>query len=182
MKTDHELMRKLQQGDECALTLLVERHQAKAVSYAFSILGDDRLAQDAAQDSFVKVYLLRQEYLETFSFQAYLYALIRNRCIDELRRQKRHPCVPLFEGEAAAYAAESPEEAYLRKERRLLLLNAIEALPDAERELLMRFAYCGQNYRQLASELHLSMAQVKIGLYRIRQKLKRKIGASPKDF
>ncbi|MEG0996972.1 MAG: hypothetical protein RSH26_08425, partial [Clostridia bacterium] len=136
MKTDHELMRKLQQGDECALTLLVERHQAKAVSYAFSILGDDRLAQDAAQDSFVKVYL---------------YALIRNRCIDELRRQKRHPCVPLFEGEATAYAAESPEEAYLRKERRLLLLNAIEALPDAERELLMRFAYCGQNYRQLAS-------------------------------
>lgn len=170
---DNELMRRTALGDEEAFACLVERNRPRAERLALAILHDSALAQDAVQDCFVKVYLLRHEYRTDFTFQAYLNALVRNRCIDELRRRRRHPLLPLT-AEAAEPPVEdnSPEALYLNRERRLTLLEQVRRLSAEDRELLTRFADGQQSYRDICRDMRLTMAQVKIRLYRIRKRLK----------
>ena len=172
MPTDEELMRGVKQGDAEAFALLVARHRRPALNAARRILRDEALAEDVVQDCFAKVYLLRDGYREGFSFPSYLQAMIRHRCIDVLRQRGRR-------GELAASAAEeacspdTPEAVYLRSEARLRLWRAIERLTEEERELLLRYARDQLPYREIARRHHISLAQVKIRLFRIRKKLKK---------
>lgn len=129
METDGELMSRCRCGDEAAFALLIERHRANAERYAASLLKDSDAAKDIVQLSFAKVYALRRQYQDRFSFTTYLYTLIRNSAIDELRRRKRRALPPPLPD----IQAETPEEAYLRTESAACLLAAMEALPDIDR-------------------------------------------------
>lgn len=172
VQTDGELMRAVKAGDAEAFAELTERYWQRAVDYAGSLLRDDALAQDAAQDCFARVYLLRDRYRETFSFQAYLYAMLRNRCIDLLRARSRRAALP---AEAAQRMGEilTPEALYLQGEERLRLLGALDRLGDDERSLLTDFAYRQHTYRELAAARRTSVALVKARLHRIRKKLRK---------
>lgn len=144
MTTDGELMRAVQRGDTEAFAALVTRHRVRAEAYTASILGDHALAEDAVQDCFVRIYTLRGQYRHELCFEKYLRAMIRNRCIDLIRsrgaRERRLPPTPVA-------GADSPEEVYLRGERRLRLMNAIDRLKPDERALLLGYAYERRPYR-----------------------------------
>ncbi|MDD3336436.1 MAG: RNA polymerase sigma factor [Eubacteriales bacterium] len=169
MQTDEELMHAVRLGDTAAFTLLVTRHRSHATLYAKGILGDDGLAEEVVQDCFVKIYLLRQQYRHGFSFKAYLYTLVRRRCIDLLRK-RRVPTLPLS-AMTEPESEETPEEIYLKGEARLGLLYAIESLSDEERRLLLQYGYEQKSYQEIAKANRLITAQVKIRLHRIRKKL-----------
>lgn len=177
METDNELMRRTALGDTTAFDALVTRHRARAEALAAAVTGDKALAQDIAQECFARVYALRREYRPTFSFTAYLTALVRNRAIDALRLANRAPAsLDALVENGAAFAlhddAETPEEAFLRTERRALLLDAISRLTPREREFLSRYAGEGQTYADIAREMRVSVAQVRVGLHRLRRKLR----------
>lgn len=171
MPTDEALMQAVRQGDEEAFALLVSAHRAGAESYAASILGDFKSAEDVVQDCFVKVYVLRERYRDGFSFQAYLHTLIRHRCIDLMRKRGKHRLLS-YDMLNEPATDSTPEAAYLSAEYRLRLAYAIGQLTPEEQRLLLGRAYEAKSYRELAGELRLSAAQVKIKLHRIRKKLK----------
>ena len=173
METDHDLMRRLRDGDDAALAPLIGRYRQGAEAFADGILHDTALAQDVVQECFVRVYLLRREYAPTFRFQTYLYALVRNRCIDELRKRRRHAALLPRLATLARADADTPEAVYLHQAEALRLLDAVERLSPDERRLLLGFAQGGLSYAALAQELGVSLAQVKIRLHRIRGRLRR---------
>lgn len=168
---DNELMARLARGDEDALTELIRRHRVWAAAQAKAILHDDSLAEDAAQEAFVRVYLLRDRYRPDFAFRTYLGVLVRRLAIDQLRRRKHQPTPAAYLPEALA---ESAEAAYLRDESRLRLWNELSALDGPDRALLIGFALEGCSYQELAQRQGLSLAQVRIRLHRIRKRLRQK--------
>lgn len=164
---DNQLMARLAQGDETALEELILRHRESALRQAQSILHDHALAEDMVQEAFARVYLARHKYRQDFAFTTYLAVLVRNLCIDQLRRRRIAASVPP-EGETA-----SAEAAYWQKERRMHLWNELRALDETDRTLLTGYALEGRTYRELAQLTGLSLPTVKIRLYRIRNRLRK---------
>lgn len=173
MRTDNELMSLTKRGDEEAFSELVVRKRAAAENYARTLLRDDAAAQDAAQECFARLYALRDVYRTDFSFDAYFRAMLRNRCIDLLRARRAAPA-PLTDD--LADGGETPEAAYLRREEKARVLNALDALDEKRRALLLGCAVEGKSYRQLAREFSMTAGQVRITLHRIRAELKKAKG------
>ena len=169
---DNELMARLKMGDTDALALLIRRHRPWALARAEDMLHDGALAEDVVQEAFARVYLLRERYRPEFAFATWLGVLVRNLCIDQLRRRRLAPMpvAPLPE----AGCEDSAEAVFLRKEARLALLNELAALGDTDRALLTGFALEGESYQALARRTGLTLGQVKIRLHRIRRRLRDK--------
>ncbi|MGN1021674.1 MAG: RNA polymerase sigma factor [Aristaeellaceae bacterium] len=167
---DQELMARLAAGDDTALEELMRRHRPAALRQARSMLGDESLAQDAVQEAFVRVYLLRGSYRPEFAFTKYLAAVVRNLCLDELRRRRVRPLPSqsLPEG-----LAESAEAVWLAREKRLTLWRSLSALSRQDQALLTGYALEGLTYQQLARREGLSLTQVRIRLHRIRKRLRK---------
>lgn len=166
---DNALMARLAGGDHAALEELIRRHRAAAVRQAEDLLHDASLAEDVVQEAFARVYLLRQSYRPDFAFTTYLRAMVRNLCIDQMRRRKLAP-LPVDELPAGEDA--SAEAVFLARESRMGLWNRLRGLPREDQALLVGYALEGKSYRELASLHGLSLAQVKIRLHRIRKRLK----------
>ena len=169
--TDHELMASLKLGDTTALEELIDRHRAAAVAYARLMLGDDGLAEDVAQEAFARVYLARQQYQASYTFRTWLMTMVRNLCIDQLRRLRRPP---LPTDVLPELPVPSPESEYLALERRMRLWNDLRALSEEEQALLTGFALEQLSYRELARRHGLTTAQVKLRLHRLRKHLREK--------
>lgn len=169
---DNELMARLKMGDTDALALLIRRHRSWALARAEDMLHDGALAEDVVQEAFARVYLLRERYRPEFAFATWLGVLVRNLCIDQLRRRRLAPMPvePLPE----TGSEDSAEAVFLRKEARLALLNELAALGDTDRALLTGFALEGKSYQALARRTGLTLGQVKIRLHRIRRRLRDK--------
>ena len=166
---DNQLMARLAAGDTAALEELILRHREAALHQARSILQDHALAEDMVQEAFARVYLLRHKYRPDFAFTTYLRVLVRNLCIDQLRRKRITPVDDLPEG-----MAESAEAAYWRRERRVQLWNELRALDKTDQALLTGYALEGLTYRELSQRTGLSLPTVKIRLHRIRKRLRDK--------
>lgn len=169
--TDQEWMARLQAGDGQALAALMDRHWAAALHLAQGLLRDDALAEDAVQEAFARVYLLRQRYRSEFSFQAWLSAMVRNLCLDQLRRRRR---APVTVDALPDVPVESAEAAFLARESRWQVWNRLRALDENDRALLTGYALDGLSYQELARRTGLSLPQVKIRLHRIRKRLRSK--------
>ena len=137
--TDHELMASLKLGDTTALEELIDRHRAAAVAYARLMLGDDGLAEDVAQEAFARVYLARQQYQASYTFRTWLMTMVRNLCIDQLRRNKdqtasleqmKHPA-------EICTATERTDQAIIGEDTQRRLNRAMDRLPDTQRRMLL---------------------------------------------
>ena len=172
--TDNELMRCTVAGQKTAYEVLILRHRKKAGGYCLSLIHDEREAEDIVQDSFADIYVQREAYRDTFSFQAYLYAVIRHKASDHLRRRGR--LEPLDETllEAAQGREPSPEEEFLRREKENRLKEWIMDLPENYREALYLFCVEGLSYQETALKMGRSVSQVKIWIYRPRKKLQKR--------
>lgn len=168
--TDEALMAAVQAGDAAAFEALVERWYPDAVRYAYAFLKDAALSEDAAQDCFAALYVKRNQYDPSLMFATYLKALIRYRCIDLIRKQRRSPIVPLS---IEKTDETSPESLLVDKVFRHSLLGAVRQLPKEHQEMLTAYALEGQSYKELAERFHKTIPQVKITLHRIRKQLKR---------
>lgn len=87
------LVRSAQQGDLQAFNRLVLACQDRVYSQACYLLGDPATAEDIVQESFIAAYMALPTY-RGGSFQIWLFRIVQNKCLDELRRRKRHPVSP----------------------------------------------------------------------------------------
>ncbi|NMB01943.1 MAG: RNA polymerase sigma factor, partial [Firmicutes bacterium] len=79
---DNQLMRQAQNGDNRAFEQLVLKYRADTIRFAFRFVQDLHVAEDLAQESFASIYVHRQNYKPKHEFKTYLYAVVRNKCID----------------------------------------------------------------------------------------------------
>jgi RNA polymerase sigma factor (sigma-70 family) len=165
-------------GDVAAQDALVRAFQDHAVGYAFALLKDFALAEDAAQEAFLLALRELPRLSEPRAFPAWLRRIVF-KCCDRMTRRKRLPTVSL--DSAAARAITAPRETYdpvLRMERRHRMAEvraAVAALPEADRAVATLCCLGGHPPKEVAAFLGLPPATVRKRLQRARARLKERM-------
>ena len=148
-QTDEELARRSARGDHSAFAALVERHSTALLNYCIRVLGNADDAADAAQQSFVQVYLHLPSGRSDLPFRPWLYRIARNQCIDRIRQRRAPVQTPITDqgdGVESAILGVSdpeplPESVFEAKELKNELVAALLALPERYRSVVsLRYA------------------------------------------
>jgi RNA polymerase sigma-70 factor, ECF subfamily len=149
-----------QQGDRSAFGELVTRHYESVIRVVYRLCGDAQIAQDAAQEAFIRAWTRLPSYQPRAPFRSWLYRIAVNTALDILRRK---PDVRLDINEGMYLMAEKkpgPEAAYIEKEQVDFLQGAIHALPEAARTVLVLREYGGLSYAEIAAVLEIPTGTV----------------------
>src|SRR2546426_458586 len=92
---DTALMLRVKQGDSAAFTELVDKYKQPVMNVAYRMLRDATEAEDLAQNVFVQVYKSAHRYQVVAKFSTWLFTIVRNLCLNEIRRRTRHPAQSL---------------------------------------------------------------------------------------
>ena len=163
-------------GDQDAFTRLVERHQKMVYNLALGKTGSHHDAEEVTQTAFFKAWQGLPSFQGKAAFSSWLYRLTVNAAIDLLRQRKKHqgalslddPDLPVVPDRGP-----SPEELSEEHERRQLLWQAIESLPEPHRIPLLLREIEGLSYREIAQALDLEEGTVKSRLARARLLLRK---------
>ncbi len=174
-----------QKNDLDAFNQLVLAYQDAAFSFASRMLDDDPSAEDIVQTAFLIAYR-KIKHLRGRSFRAWLLKIIRNSCIDELRRRRSHPSMPLepmnddnqpFENARWLIAPGfSPEELVIEHEDCKKIEQSIQQLPDYLREVLILIDIETLDYQDAAAVLNVPCGTIKSRLWRARARLRDLLG------
>ncbi len=140
---------------------------------AFSILSDSDLSRDAVQDLYVKLWNIRDRLDSVANHKAYASTLLRNRCIDRLRRTNAHPDCPMTE---SAGSIESPERELIGRERLKIALDAIEGLPERQKEVVRMRVFEGLEYDEIERRTGLAQTSLRVLLSTARKTVRQKMG------
>jgi RNA polymerase sigma factor (sigma-70 family) len=171
-------------GDREAFTRLVGRFQAMAYGYAYSILGDFALAEDAAQEAFLEAHYKLGDLRQAAAFPGWFRRIVFKHC-DRITRRRRIQTVSLDTLALEALAAETrgevasrspgPQEALERRETQEDVRRAIRSLPPGQREATTLYYIAGYSQREVAAFLDLPLSTVKNRLSAARKRLKERM-------
>lgn len=164
--TDDDLIAAARAGDADAFGRLAERHRHLLTAYYRRQLGDAQAAEDGAQDVLLKVFRFLPRYESRARFTTFLFSVARNHGIDRLRSRKSIPRVAsLDDGESIGDNCEGrvarPDEIASARESEKRLLEAIAALPEAQRVVIRLAALEGLAHRRIARRLSIPVGTVK---------------------
>jgi len=178
------LVKQAADGDLDAFNQLVLHYQNLAYSHAYSILGDPDSAEDATQESFIRVFQNMNRY-RGGSFRSWLLKIISNSAYDVLRRSYRHPTQPLYPDDEDGQAMESPswladsapsiQETVEQHELSSNIYKALDELPEVYRSVLTLIDINELDYLEAAEVLSVPMGTVKSRLARARMQMKNKL-------
>ena len=168
-RSDNELIDLSLRGDTAAFGALVLRHRKMVIGTAYRVCGDAVLAEDIAQETFVRVWDRLSTYRPQGTFRGWICRIASNKTIDALRRQK--PTVDI-ENLSLTATTGRPEAAALRSERATAVRAAIMGLPTQTRMALVLREYQDLSYQEIAQTLDIPMGTVKSRLSDARRRLK----------
>jgi RNA polymerase sigma-70 factor (ECF subfamily) len=176
--SDEELLTAFRQGRRELFGMLVRRYERELYGYLRRYLGDDHLADDVFQNTFLQVYVKADQYEPGRPVRPWLYTIATNQAVDALRRHGRHPAVSLDqtvretgEGEVRSLlellesGAAGPLDQVQGEERRVLVRAAVDQLPDFLRQVVILAYYQGMKYRDIADVLEIPVGTVKSRLH-----------------
>ena len=145
-----------------------------AYGYAYSILGDFHLAEDAAQEAFIEAYRCLASLRDVDAFPGWFRRIVHKHC-DRLTRRKRVPTVPLDVAAGVAAGDLEPSQAAEEREMASKVLEAIRALPANERTVTTLFYINGYSQADIAAFLEAPVSTVKNRLHASRKRLKERM-------
>jgi len=164
-----QLVTDAQAGSADAFGELVRRYQGMAFGYAYALLGDFHLAQDAAQEAMLHAYRSVGALREPKAWTAWLRRIVFKQC-DRLRRRKAWT-VPLDEAMIIADGSPLPDAATLLDDRRRQLRAALDILSDGERAVVVLCCVHDYRQREVAEFLNVRVDTIKNRLRSARRKL-----------
>lgn len=176
MLDDRQLVARAQGGDPEAFSQLVDRHQTMVYRLALGKTGSPQDAEEVTQTAFLKAWQGLRTFQGKAAFSTWLYRLTANAAVDLLRR-RREPALSLDDPDLPPIPdqAPSPEELSMAAERRRLLWQAIDQLPESHRLPLVLRELEGLSYREIARALDLEEGTVKSRLARGRLMLRQQL-------
>jgi len=152
-----ELIARAKQGDRHAFGELVRRHREGVVNVVYRMCGDANLAEDAAQEAFIRAWQHLPGYRPRSPFRNWVYRIATNAARDVLRRERE--TVDVDKLSLTAQDA-GPEAKLVGRERGERVRLAVLALPPASREVLVLREYEGLSYREIADTLEIPIGTV----------------------
>lgn len=182
---DLPLVERVKSGDHAAFNELVRRYEGKVYQLALRLTGEEMDAMDVIQEVFLSVYTKIHTFRGHAAFSSWLYRITANAAFARLNQRKRTAAVsiddvlPMVEEKSRDLFTEwsqKPDMALFNKEARLALEEAINALPDDFRTVVILRDVQNMSNQEVAEVLNLSIPAVKSRLHRARLSLRRRLG------
>lgn len=156
-EADYALVSSAQEGDRQAFGELVSLYRQGVINVVYRICGDEALAEDIAQEAFIRAWQKLPSYQPKASFRSWVYRIATNAVLDELRRQKETINV---DGLQVADPAQSIEERLIDRQEVERVQAAILDLPEASRAVLVLREFEGLSYQEIADALDIPKGTV----------------------
>ena len=171
---DEELIKQIKERNEYAMESVMQRYSRLLWKIAGSVLNGPGSVQDTEEcvaDVFIQLWQRPDDFDPSRgSLRAYLSAVARNKAIDRFRKMSRHPALEL--NEEILGSDPDPSEMLALRERSELLAAAVETLPPAERDIVVR-RYCyGQKPREISAAMDIPVKTVYNTLQTSKSKLR----------
>ena len=163
--------RRFLEGDDNGLVEIVRDYKDGLIFYLNSIVRSVACAEELAEDTFVRLGIRKPRFSGKSSFRTWLYAIGRNVALDELRKRSKRGTVSLDDC-AEPVGGESPENTYLREERKILLYRVMNRLKAEYRQILWLIYFEGFSDKEAAAVMKKSVHSIETLAYRARQSLK----------
>ncbi len=183
--TDAEVMLRAGTGDDGAFNFLVEKYRRPMVSFMYRMTHSQHIAEELAQEVFLRVYRSRASYAAEAKFTTWLYRIATNLAVNharDTRNERTAPTVNLDEPDSetgttpdVADATMNVEERMLREERMAAIRQHVMELPERQRMAVLMHKYQGMDYKQIAEVLKLSESATKSLLFRAYETLRQKL-------
>jgi len=182
------LVLQAQQGDDDAFAQLVERYQTPVYNLCYRMLGEDEAAEDAAQESFLRVYRNLARFDRQRSFATWLLSITAHYCIDCLRRRKFTMISIDAERddderpmELPDVEALNPEQETVRHEEQAALQRVLQQLDATDRAAVVLRYWYDFSEIEISQSLSLTVSAVKSRLHRARRELARRLQAGSSE-
>jgi RNA polymerase sigma-70 factor, ECF subfamily len=186
--SDAAVMLRVAAGDEAGFNYLVGKHHRAMIHFLFRMVHNQAVAEELAQEVFLRVYRSRESYRAEAKFTTWLYRIATNLAVNHARDTKAERSAqnvyldaPDEEtGTTPDVADDEPnvEQNLLRDERMATIRKHVMALPERQRMAVLMHKYQGMDYRQIGDVLKLSESATKSLLFRAYQTLRERL----KDF
>jgi RNA polymerase sigma-70 factor, ECF subfamily len=186
--SDAERMLRVKAGDDSAFDYLVQKYRRPIISFMYRMAHNSAVAEDLAQEVFLRVYRSRANYEPSAKFSTWLYRIATNLGVNyarDTRHERPENITNLDEadeetGQTPDLADKTPnvEEDILRRERLAAIRHKVEALPERQKMAVLMHKYQQMDYRQIAEVLELSESATKSLLFRAYETLRTQL----KDF
>jgi RNA polymerase sigma-70 factor (ECF subfamily) len=169
--SDEDLMAAVARGDHGAFRILVERYQGKVHGIIYRYGGNPRIAEDLAQDVFLKIYKSAKSYEPRSKFSTWMYRIVANHCINYRRALKADPLEKatkeigpaqedVLPGTAADRDRPAPDTIFDDRQRSVLVRQAVDALPDRQKMAITLKRFEGLSYAEIAEAMGCSVKAV----------------------
>jgi RNA polymerase sigma-70 factor (ECF subfamily) len=176
--SDEELLGSFRRGQREAFGVLVRRYEGELYGYLRRYLGDGNLADDVFQNTFLQLYTKIGKYEQGRPVRPWLYTIATHQAIDALRRNGRHQAVSLDQEREESSQGELPQlvgvlesqapgplDLVQSDERRQLVRQSVDQLPDILRQMVVLAYYQGLKYKDIADILGIPVGTVKSRLH-----------------
>jgi RNA polymerase sigma-70 factor, ECF subfamily len=186
--SDAEIMLRVREGDDSGFSILIEKYRKQMVHFMFRMSRNQAVAEELAQEVFLRVYRSRQTYRAEAKFSTWLYRIATNLGVNHARDTKYERTaqnVYLDQPDAetgttpdVADSTPSVEQELVREERMNAIRKHVMALPERQRSAVLMHKYQEMDYKEIGEVLKLSESATKSLLFRAYQTLRENL----KDF
>jgi len=186
--TDAEIMLELRNGHLEAFDVLLAKYRKQIIHFMFRMVRNQSVAEELAQEVFLRVYRSRETYRAEARFSTWLYRIATNLGVNharDTRHERTASTIYLDEPDAetgskpdVADMTPSAEAEMLQRERLNAIREFVLALPERQKTAVLMHKYEGLDYKQIGEVLKLSESATKSLLFRAYQTLREKL----KDF
>lgn len=181
LEPDTELMLRVKEGDAASFALLLERHRAPVIHFLYRMVQNQAVAEELAQEVFLRVYRARASYEPTAKFTTWLFRIATHLALNFLRDGKNERGQESLDEEMPAGGRQVPdrrptvEQNLLNEVRLMEVRRAIYSLPAKQRAAVLMHKYHELEYSQIARVLNCSESAVKSLLFRAYETLRARL-------
>ena len=194
LERDAQLMLRVREGDDQSFALLLERHRGPVIHFLYRMVRNQPVAEELAQEAFLRVYRSRETYEPTAKFTTWLFRIATHLALNHIRDGKNEKNQDRIDGSGAVVnkaeeqSQDGPagarqvaerglnvEQSLLRQARLEEVRTAIESLPDKQRAAVLMHKYEDLDYTHIAGALGCSESAIKSLLFRAYESLRSKL-------
>jgi RNA polymerase sigma-70 factor (ECF subfamily) len=182
---DSAIMLELRDGNMSGFDFLIQKYRRPIVNFMYRMVHNQAIAEELAQEVFLRVYRSRQTYRAEARFSTWLYRIATNLGVNysrDTRHERAASTIYLDQADPdtgltpdVADSTISAEDSLLRRERMSAIRQHVMALPERQRMAVLMHKYEGMDYKQIGDVLKLSESATKSLLFRAYQTLREKL-------
>lgn len=182
LERDAELMLRVREGDTESFALLLEKYRGPVIHFLYRMVQNQAVAEELAQEVFLRVYRSRANYEATAKFTTWLFRIASHLALNHIRDERHARNQDSLDeevkegiGRQVADRAPSVETDLVKESRMAEVRQAIQALPEKQRAAVLMHKYEEMEYSQIAHVLECSESAVKSLLFRAYETLRGKL-------